>query len=487
MRHKIFNILLYTSFLIAITSCKKIIDRENVQEVNTSNFYKTSIDAETGLTGCYNKTLGWDCYGKMAFMADISSDDIVAFDNNDDLFRLENRIQLRPDNGEVRGLWAGSYNALANINLMIEKVSEIPDNKFLLNRKKEIIAEGRFMRAYIYYYLSQLYGEVPLVLTFPKSASGEENFVKKNSLAEIMAQIKTDLVYAEANLPVNYNNPRNLPDINLINTKGRATKNAVRALELRILLFEKNWSEAAVKAQEIISSGQNKITEVKFVSVFRSNDGGQNTPESILETQSVELPGQFDNTGVLKFFYTGPPRFAATESAYTNYAAGSGIDVRKEQSMFKATNPTRIYAQKYKNYYSNEPNDNFIVFRYAEVLLNRAEALNELSYPNTEVIDVLNIIRARAKDPSFRFGACIGIAPITLVDVPTQTAMRQFIRDEKRRETTQEGLRWFDLLRWDNGDGALSAIGQTDKRRLLLPIPQVDRDRNTNLTQNSGY
>ena len=155
--------------------------------------------------------------------------------------------------------------------------------------------------------------------------------------------------------------------------------------------------------------------------------------------------------------------------------------------MFKANNPTRIYAQKYKNYYSNEPNDNYVLFRYAEVLLNRAEALNEVGYPNAEVVDILNQIRARAADPTFRFGACSGIPAISLTDAPSQAAMRTLIRNEKRRETTQEGLRWFDLLRWDNGAGALAAIGLTDARKLLFPIPQADRDRNPNLTQNSSY
>jgi len=489
MKQHIFKIITCSFLLlgVAASSCRKVIEKDTVEEVGTGNFYKTSIDAETGLFGCYNKMMSWDFYGKVLFYSDISSDDIQSYNDGGDLFRLEKRSELIPNNGEISSLWGGSYNALANINLLLEKVALIPDEKFLLNRKKEILGEARFLRAFVYWHITQFYGDVPLVLAFPKSANSTENLVARNTVAEVVTQIKADLTAAETDLPLNFNDPLRIPDLNLINSKGRATKGAAKALQLRILLWEKNWTAAAAKAQEIIAGNQYKIDGVKFVAVFRSNDGGQNTQESIMECQSVEQPGQFDNTGVLKFFYTGAPVYGATESAFANYAPGSGVDVRKEQSMFKASNPTRIYAQKYKNFYSNQPNDNYILFRYGEVLLNRAEALNEVGYPNNEVVTILNSIRARATDPTFRFGACIGIPNISLADAPTQAAMRQLIRNEKRREMTQEGLRWFDLLRWDNGSGALTATGLTSPAKLLFPIPQFDRDRNPNLTQNPGY
>ena len=320
MKNIIFKLFICSVFVSIITqsACKKVIEKDTVEEVGTGNFYKTSIDAETGLLGCYNKMMNWEFYGKVLFYSDISSDDIQAYNDNGDLARLENRSQLVPNNNETTSLWGGAYNALANINLLIEKVTLIDNNRFLLNRKQEILGEAHFLRAYIYWHIMQFYGDVPLVLTFPKSANSTENFVKRNSVAEVMSQIKADLVIAETNLPLNFNDPRRIPDVNLINSKGRATKGAVKALQVRILLLEKNWSGAAAKAQEIMNSNQYVISSVKFVSVFRSNDGGQNSPESILETQSVEQPGQFDNTGVLKFFYTGSPVFGATESAYAD-------------------------------------------------------------------------------------------------------------------------------------------------------------------------
>ncbi len=485
MKNSIIKIFI-AALVFCSTSCKKVIYRDNVQGVATANFYKNSNDAESGLLGCYNKTLSWDVYGKILFYSDISSDDIEWFTNGGDLENLEKRTLLNSNNGEAGSLWAGCYNALANINLLLEKVQGIPEDKFLpTTRKKEILAEAHGLRAYIYWNMLQFWGGVPLILTFPTSTDREANQVPRNSAAEVLAQIKSDLETADADLPVKFYNPLLQPDQNLINAKGRFTKCAAKALQLRILMEEKNWTAAVAKAQEVTATGE-YIINPKFVPIFRSNDGGQNTKESIWESQSVEQPGQFDNTGVLKYFYTGPPKLGATQSVYDLYGPSDNVDVRKEQSMYRQTNPVFIYAQKYKNYYSNEPNDNYILFRYAEVLLNKAEALNETAYPNNEALEIVNSFRARAKDETFRFGATTGISAKTFADVPTQAAMRQLIYDEKRREMTQEGIRWFDMLRRDKA-AAAAAVGIADEDKLLFPIPQGDRDRNPKLEQNPGY
>ena len=485
MKNSIIKILI-AALVLSAASCKKVINRDYVEGVATANFYKNSNDAESGLLGCYNKTLSWDVYGKFLFYSDISSDDIEWFTPGGDLQNLEIRSLLINSNTEVGGLWGSCYNALANINLLVDKVQALPENKFLpTTRKKEILAEAHGLRAYIYWNMLQFWGGVPLVLTFPTSTDREVNQVARNSAAEVLAQIKADLVIADADLPVKFFNPLLQPDQNLINAKGRFTQGAAKALQLRILMEEKDWTGAVAKAQEVTAMGE-FIINPKFVPIFRSNDGGQNTKESIWESQSVELPGQFDNTGVLKFFYTGPPKVGATQSLYDSYGPVGNTDVRREQSMFRQTDPVFIYAQKYKNFYSNDPNDNYILFRYAEVLLNKAEALNELAYPSTEALDIVNSFRARAEDETFRFGACTGIPVKTLADAPTQAAMRQLIYDEKRREMTQEGIRWFDMLRRDKA-AAAAAVGITDQDKLLFPIPQGERDRNPKLEQNPGY
>lgn len=127
--------------------------------------------------------------------------------------------------------------------------------------------------------------------------------------------------------------------------------------------------------------------------------------------------------------------------------------------------------------YNTNPN-NFVVYRYADVLLKKAEALNEQGHPD-QAAEPLNIVRKRAG---------LTELPTTL----TQTEMREKIIHERRMELAFEGHRWFDMIRVDNGNYALTflkSIGKNNvtKERLLLPIPQTEMDSNHLMTQNPGY
>jgi len=115
--------------------------------------------------------------------------------------------------------------------------------------------------------------------------------------------------------------------------------------------------------------------------------------------------------------------------------------------------------------------------RYSEVLLMKAEALNELGQTSLAAVP-LNTVRARA-----------GLAPVSGL---SQSAFRDKVLHERRMELAFEGQRWFDLVRVNNGQYGLDflhSIGKTNatNKHLLLPVPQIERDRNPNLSQNPGY
>ena len=121
---------------------------------------------------------------------------------------------------------------------------------------------------------------------------------------------------------------------------------------------------------------------------------------------------------------------------------------------------------------------NFPIMRYSEVLLMKAEALNELGQTSLAIVP-LNLVRGRA-----------GLAAVT--SGLSQTAFRDKVLHERRMELAFEGQRWFDLIRVNDGQYGLNflhSIGKTNAstKHLLLPIPQIERDRNPNLTQNPGY
>jgi len=162
-------------------------------------------------------------------------------------------------------------------------------------------------------------------------------------------------------------------------------------------------------------------------------------------------------------FYTGCPQFDGKD--YLSSYSSTGYNVRKFLVPFSVS----------KEYNTNPAN--FVVYRYADVLLMEAEALNE-SGKTKDAEAPLNIVRTRAGLPS--------------ITGKTQSEMREIIIHERRMELAFEGHRWFDLIRLDKGEYALKflrSIGKTNvnKNRLLFPIPQEEMDANTEMTQNPGY
>ena len=123
---------------------------------------------------------------------------------------------------------------------------------------------------------------------------------------------------------------------------------------------------------------------------------------------------------------------------------------------------------------------NFVIYRYADVLLMEAEALNEQGLTD-EAAAPLNIVRSRA-----------GLAAVSGLTQLTQEEMREKIIHERRIELAFEGHRWFDMIRLEHGDYAINFLrsigkGNVTKDRLLFPIPQTEIDANPLLTQNPGY
>jgi hypothetical protein len=186
---------------------------------------------------------------------------------------------------------------------------------------------------------------------------------------------------------------------------------------------------------------------------------GWNQPTAELASQYEANDNRKDKT----LLYVGCPSFDG--KTYKASYSVTGYNVRKFL-VPKSVSPD----------YDTNPL-NWVVLRYADVLLMEAEALCELN-KLSEAVEPLNMVRKRA-----------GLADVT---VTTQAELREKIRKERRIELAFEGSRWFDIIRYDNGQYAqqfMQSIGKTNftSKHLLLPIPQKEIDANPNLTQNPGY
>ncbi len=489
-----------------LVTCRDLLDVAPNDRIDLDSFYASPADAEAALIGAYNYTFRSDLLSNIIFYSNRSSDDLTSPLEGRQSDPLMFRPALNSGSGEPAGLWRASYEALATINLLLERAPAINENLFnnanpgsgtaQVNRKAALLGEAHFLRAFIYYHLVQFFGDVPLITEFPKSSRPEDNRVPRTPKAQVMQQVMDDLDFATENLPWNHNNLGVLDADQLIQSKGRATKGAALLLRARIHQQNREWQKAIDLCREIIGSGQFRLVE-RWVTIFDAGNGSQNTSESILEVQTRTGPGEFNNTGGYAWFHQdGRPRRGATLEAYNLFegTAAEPLDVRKVFSMSQRTdNPDQIYAVKYANsfpWWAPEDPFNFVPMRLTECYLIIAEALNELGFPNDEAMAYINLIRERSKDLNFTTGPIPGVEPFSFADIRSQAEFRQKIREERRRELMFEGHRFFDLMRYDamdNGDRTMKALGLTSPEKLMFPIPESELVNNPLLTQNPGY
>ncbi len=498
---------LICGWALVLMSCERVLDKPPASEIDLPRYFQTANDAETLLIGCYSRLfVNAGFYTDIMFAGNRSSDDIIPIRSGPDAF--DDRTLMRPDDGGVRSIWQRSYFLLANINLGLERITAMPDNLFLGNRKAQILGELRALRAFTYYHLVRLYGGVPLILRYPTTATSSGNAVARATEEQIYTQINEDLNAAEASLPATY---PVLPtqgitlSVPVIESKGRFTLASVRALQADVALTQRNFARVVEKADLVINSGLYQLTPD-----FRANFRGprttfnrdlsvyQNTVESIMEVQAI--PGSDATGGQMFFFLDGFPPFFGVSPEFSNfiYPDQGATPVQQADSIRKVTsvgiaNPTVRYAVKYREFYFDgrynnvygifgTPNpDNYHIFRLAEVLLFKAEALNETAYGNAQAFEAINRVRRRVLLPD-----------LTPANTPNQAAFREAVRRERRIELFFEGgKRWFDILRYNRQTPgtakALLGAKLPDDNRLLLPIPLDELRQNTAISQNPGY
>jgi len=491
----IYKYILLFSVLTLFSQCQKVLDQDVYSGVEMDVFYDSQSAAEMGITGCYNRFFNEGCYSQLICFFQVSTDDIkqpIGW-----LFQLKDRTKLG-FNSSISGFntpWAKLYTTIANVNFFLEKVPEIPNDKFTDNRKKELLAEGHFLRGVCYYYLAMAWGDVPVVLKL-ETGSLENNQICKSSYAEVIELVKAELTIAANDLPAIL---ENYDDISATNQrKGRASRWAAKAYLARIALMEEDWAAALELSDEIINSGIYPLA-TSWRSIFEEP---MNSSESVFEQQNDYSPGFF-GSGIFGWFMGFDFEFA--EEVYEVFdtadtlMVSQGKDIRwefmfgdnpwSENTAIRKHVPPRGYDM------GGIEQMNFVLIRTTELYFNKYESLIEQNYESNKqaALDFLNIIRARAKDLTFMNPwwsvpvGTTGIPDLTMADVNTKDKMLNAIRNEKRREMIYEdGMRWFDLVRWDKEYAKQITNSATDNH-LFLPIPENELLLNEALVQNPAY
>ncbi len=465
---------------------------DNFLEVNPTEAIPADVelvnndtDAKGFVTAIYNQFLGWDMssFGWYAVTSIITDDADKGSDPGDagGDKDIVDALTYNASTPSFQSTWDANYAAINRCNQALAIFPKL--DKVTPSLKVRLEGEAKFMRAFMYFTLVKGYGGVPIIDHLPIPTSDEDRIMQltRKSPAEVYAFIEKDLNDAITNLP---DKSAYGPD-----DKTRVSKGSAYALMAKVNLYQKNW-------QKVIDNCD-KVTGYALVSDYalQYKKEGEFGPESLFEINGVgstSSPG----FGIGNYTVSQAPRGAGgwgwgfnTPSLGLANAYEAG-DVRRAATIiFRGTflydgrevpstvsNAMYNYKAYSSNFYNQEFTDtNLRYLRYAEVILMKAEALNELGQ-TSGAIPLINLIRKRAG---------LGDTPFT-----SQSDVRKAIYKERRLEFAFEHDRWFDIVRTGQAEAAMAADGKTFVvgKHELWPIPTTFLREAAGLSQqNPGY
>jgi hypothetical protein len=506
------NKILLLTLLVSVLACSDLAE-EPIGLLAPEAFFKTAKDVETSIYGAYGLAAAEEYYGRKLTLTLLLRGDMADIGDRRTPARRQqvNDFDMDSNNDMITSIWPRSYQIIAAVNVALQGAESLSLEESVINPLK---AEARFVRAFAYYHLVRLFGEVPL-LTSPVNDIEAAKIMSKSTVDAIYQLIKEDLTYGKQWLPDAYSN----------GLRTRPTKATAAAYLASVHLTLGDYSEAYNEAKWVIdnegkfnlalmpnfkdlfdATKQNGQKEILFALDFLGlNTGRYNTNQDYLG--SVTGPRAVTNGDIVEGWSVAVPTIAV-------YNTWDSRDYRKKVSFLDSGivdgvwsgydkfapnhGSARPHIAKYfrnpgkSGISANDSDTNVPCMRYAEVLLIAAEALNEMNGgPNAEALGYINRIRERARNWD-------GTQVEFPADVPAGLSQQEFhdvVIEERRLELAFEFKRWYDIKRLQIGvevfhePTSLEPHPNFDPTRdYFFPLPQDELDRNTNLKpQNDGY
>ncbi|WP_035670448.1 RagB/SusD family nutrient uptake outer membrane protein [Flavobacterium sp. 83] len=497
-------------FLITVSCSSDFTEVKPVGVLESTTFFNSESNTEEALIGLYdlvqfNNDQAWN---SAFFIKVLPGDEANAgggtATDQKQLQDIDDYANISISNPSLEGVWNKEYKTIALANTIIEKVEA--GN---LSNKTFAIAEAKFMRAWCYFELTTMWGDVPLRLENPTTISAEAFAKAKSPRAEIYAQIEADLAVAIAGLP----------DKSAVKNNFRVSKGTAQALLGKVLVFQGKTLAAIPYLKAVIDNpahglesdvskvwlkdsefGKESLFEVGFITTkgynfTTANLAGREESNIFIQLMGPRGDGYFNLTGtglrngwgfnlptakILSAFDTAGDvkRKAVTvmsEAELVSFGGSKAGTPWDYEGGIRTKYAPRASETSAGGVVEANYGTNLRLFRFAEVLLLAAEAYNKEGQDANARIE-LNKIRQRA-----------GLADVS----STLTGANLFdaIVNEKFLELAFEGQRFWDLVRWGRANAELSSKGYTSKNN-LYPIPASEIAKNKALTsadQNPGY
>lgn len=493
-----------TTAVFALYSCNEFLEVPPQANITESAIRSDPSAAEDLVTGVYNimwqgNIHGFPYLGVTSIASDNADKGSTPTDADATQGTLD-ELTMKGDNNFLNDIWTGYYQGVARANQALEFIPLSPADEATRNR---MLGEVRFLRAYFYFKLIRLFGNIPLIQSVPEpEEANDPEFQAQAPVQEVYNFILSDLQFATDNLPVKGETET-----------GRATKGAAMGMLAKVHLYQQNWQEAYDLTSAIINgeAGEYGLME-NYELIWR--EVGENSIESLFEVQAGV--NSACNAAIDVYSVSQGPRAGGargwadlgwgfnvpSESLLNAYEEG---DIRLDATVI-FINPAplgtvlwdgyRVPSQdsvenaryNYKAYHSRTAEENcgntgrlpknLRILRYAEILLIHAEAAYALDDPESALTDI-NQLRVRAN-----------LAPLELGELT-----REAIWHERRVELGMEHDRFFDLVRQEKiqPGRAVDAFAEHGKtwvknRHEVFPIPEQQIALSGGiLEQNEGY
>lgn len=470
MKKYIFNIFLLT-LVFGFTACEDALVEQPHDQLVPSNVLETEVGLESVLISAYGEMqVHIFPLVRQHYMEEGTTD--IFWEQGGGQERHATTLQNFTFDSEhtwITDVYDQLWDAVTDVNQFFDNVDKV---EFRNSDKAVRMAEARFIRAYQYYLLSKWYGEVPLI-----TSSTPELYPANTPMSQINEFIEEELIDAAADLPQEQTD------------QYRINKGGALALLTKHYLNTKQWQKCADAAKDVMDLGIYKLEE-DYKQIF-SVDNETNAEFILVYPQirdgvaqgntwmALSLPPGYPETG---------PNFAAQFKYYDAFVNSFDLnDVRREMILTEYEKDGQTVQllgnddSRSLKYYdvarigSFQDNDVPII-RYADILLSRAEAINELQGPVTEAIDLINEVRERAE-----------VTPLSVAGF-SKESLRDHILAERGWEFYSESKRRSDLIRHGKFvDRAKERGKNAQNYHMLYPFPQTEINANKNLKQNEGY
>ncbi|MBJ2176205.1 RagB/SusD family nutrient uptake outer membrane protein [Aureibaculum sp. A20] len=500
---------------LSIISCSDL-EEEPIGLLAPDGFFKNTTNIQTAVDGSLTHAINEKFWGRKLSIALMLRSDMVSLASNETRRVEMNEFTTLGSNGMISEFWPKTYEGIAAANQAIAGAEDVDVADDI---KNPITAQAYFSRAFYYFHLVRLFGDVPYI-DAPITDVDAATSISRTPKAEVYANIIADLEYAKTWLP------------NTQTSRATPSKAAASAYLALVYLTMENWQKAYDEAKEVIDNAgtYDLALDSNFQNLFNAEViDGSKEPIFALDYNNFEAPDNAYDQIAPMAGIRGDDRnlgggwsvAVPTLEVYTTWDAG---DYRRAVSMddeasingtivpytqfdvsghqFAKNNP---YVGKYARYpglfaraNARATSHNYSMIRYAEVLLIAAEAAVELG-DNASALTYINKVRERARmggatktgaDSEYTF------APSATPADLTGTVTVADVLEERKLEFAFEGIRWYDIARRKMGgapynvfdasglEGAKPDFSADD---YLLPLPEDELERNPNLTQNPGY